>query len=393
MSAGAKRRLRDFRAPDEAGAENRTWDVVRSAYLEREPAGSRRPRWRLAVAPAVAVIIAALVLSPAGATVRRFITHTLGETHAAPALFALPSPGRVLVSGPGGTWIAAADGSTRRLGSWSQASWSPHGLFVAVAAADRLAAVDPHGAVHWTLARPGVSDPRWFSPSGYRVAYLSAGTLRVVDGDGTDDRLVATGVAQVAPAWRPGQPDGPYELAYVTAGGRLVVRDVGDSASSPVVWSAAPGPRPQELMWSADGRRLLVLSAHAARTYAANGIRLSQLTLPQTAAANDGALSPDGRKLALVLGGREVVVAGADSSHPTMQQVLAGPGVRAISWSPDGRWLLVSWPAANEWVFVRVAGAPRVEAVSRIVQQFSNGPAQGFPQLEGWCCTARGQAG
>lgn len=390
MSASAKRRLREFRAPDEVGAEDRAWETVRSAYVEREATLPRRPRWRLAIVPVVTVIIGALALSPAGATVRRFITHTLGEKQAAPALFALPSPGRILVSGPGGTWIAAADGSTRRLGSWSQASWSPHGLFVAVAAGDRLAAVDPRGTVHWALARPNVSDPRWFSPSGYRVAYLSAGTLRVVDGDGTDDRLLAAGVSHVAPAWRPGQPLGPFELAYVTARGRMVVRDADTGRS---LWSAAPGPRPRELLWSADGRRLLVLSARAARTYAANGALLSRRELAPAAAASDGALSPDGRKLALVLGGREVVVGDADSSHPAMRQVLGVGGVQQLSWSPDGRWLLVSLPAANQWVFVRVAGAPRVQAVSRIVQQFSSGAALDFPQLDGWCCTAAGAAG
>ena len=96
-----------------------------------------------------------------------------------------------------------------------------------------------------------------------------------------------------------------------------------------------------------------------------------------------------------MLGGREVVVAGAGSPTSEMRQVLAGAGVRAISWSPDGRWLLVSWPAANQWVFVRVTGAPRVAAVSRIAQQFSSGTraARSFPQIEGWCCTAEGPAG
>ena len=390
MSAATRRRLREFRAPDEVGAENRTWRVIRSAYLDRRTAPVRRPRWRLAVAPVLAVLVAALVLSPAGASVRRLITQALGEKHAAPALFSLPSPGRILVAGPGGTWTAAADGSTRRLGPWPQASWSPHGRFVAVASPDQLAAVDPHGTIRWELARPGVSDPRWYLPSGYRVAYLSAGTLRVVAGDGTGDRLLATGVARVAPAWRPGQPDGPYQLAYVTAGGRVVVRDAGGGR---IVWSASPGMRPQELMWSADGRRLLVLSARQARIYSANGARVSTLALPRGDTATDAALSPDGRKLALVLGGREVAVAGARAPAPTIRQVLAGPGVRAVSWSPDGRWLLVSWPAANQWVFVRVAGVPRVAAVSRIAQQFSSGGGRGFPQIEGWCCTARGQAG
>ena len=324
------------------------------------------------------------MLSPAGATVRRLINQALGERHAAPALFALPSPGRLLVSGPGGAWTAAADGSVRRLGPWSQASWSPHGLFVAVASGDQLAAVDPHGTVRWQLARPAVSDPRWYTPSGYRVAYLSGGTVRVVAGDGTDDHLLATGVAHVAPAWRPGPRDGPFELAYA-AGRRVVVRD-GDSGR--ILWSTPPGPRPFELMWSADGRRLLVLAAHQARTYSAGGAPISKLALP--GAASDGALSPDGRKLASVLGGREIIV----GSGGSLRQVLPGAGVKAVSWSPDGRWLLVSWPAANQWVFVRVAGTPRIEAVSRISQQFSSaGAALAFPQLDGWCCTVRGTAG
>ncbi len=386
MTLRVKKQLREFRAPDETGAESRAWDVVRSAYLEREQVAARRhPRWRLAVAPAAAVIIAALALSPAGASVGRFITRALGERHAAPALLSLPSPGRILVSGPGGTWTAAADGSTRRLGPWPQASWSPHGLFVVVASGDRLAAVDPHGTVRWALARPAVSDPSWYSPSGYRVAYLSAGTLRVLAGDGTTDRLLATGVAHVAPAWRPGGAGGPYDLAYVTARGRVVVRN-GDTGR--IVWSTAPGPRPFELMWSGNGARLLVLSRRQARTYAAGGAVTSTMALP--AAASDGALSPDGRSLALVLGGREVVVGKGGS----LRQVLAGPGVTAVSWSPDGRWLLVTWPAANQWVFVHVVGAPRIDAVSRISEQFSSGgAARAFPQLDGWCCTAQGSAG
>jgi hypothetical protein len=387
MTPSTKRRLRDFRAPDEIGAENRAWGVVRSAYRERElePNMARRPRWRIAVAPALALIVGAFLLSPAGASVRRLIHRALGEKHAAPALFALPSPGRLLVSGPGGAWTAAADGSVRRLGPWSQATWSPRGLYVAVASGNQLAAVDPHGTVHWRLARPAVSNPRWYSPSGYRVAYLAGGTLRVVAGDGTGDHLLAAGVAHVAPAWRPGGALGPFELAYVTARGGVVVRD-GDTGRA--LWSTAPGPRPFELMWSADGGRLLVLSSRQARTYSAAGALISQVALPGV--VSDGALSPDGRKLALVLGGREVAV----RSGGLFRQVLAGPGVKAVSWSPDGRWLLVTWPAANQWVFVRVAGTPRIEAVSRIAQQFSSaGAAHAFPELDGWCCTVRGAAG
>jgi hypothetical protein len=76
------------------------------------------------------------------------------------------------------------------------------------------------------------------------------------------------------------------------------------------------------------------------------------------------------------------------------RQLLAGAGVHAVSWSPDGRWLLVHWPAADQWVFLRVAGAPRVAAVSRIAQQFSSRRGtRSFPRLEGWCCAVRGPGG
>jgi hypothetical protein len=89
-----------------------------------------------------------------------------------------------------------------------------------------------------------------------------------------------------------------------------------------------------------------------------------------------------------------VVVARAGAAPSPIRQLQAGTGVRQVSWSPDGKWLLLSWPAADQWVFVRALGAPRLAAVSRIAQQFSaSGSAAAFPRLEGWCCTARGQVG
>lgn len=389
MTPDAKRALREFRAPGEAGAQRRAWSVVRDVYLEREPAPrATRTRARLALAPVLAVIAAGLVLSPAGATVGRLITKALGVRHAAPMLSSLPSAGRVLLSGPGGTWTAAADGSLRHLGDFSQASWSPRGLYVAVVSAGRLAAVDPRGNVRWAIARPDVSDPRWFAPSGYRVAYLSAGTVRVVAGDGTGDHLLAARAAGVAPAWRPGYS---FQLAYVTTGNRVVVRDA-DTAQ--VIWrTPALGARPRELLWSNDGRRLVVVSPHAVRTYAGSGGRPTILRLPG-APAGDAALSPDGTRLALVLGGDRVAIVRAGSAGSTVRQLLAGAGLREVSFSPNGKWVLISWPAADQWVFVRAVGSPRVAAVGRIAQQFApGGSAKSFPQLEGWCCTVQGPAG
>jgi len=375
----APQMLREFRAPDESGAEARAWSVVQAAYAARDPAVRSRPHRRLALVPVLAVIAAGLVLSPAGARVGRLITKALGVRHAAPMLSSLPAPGRLLVSGPGGTWTAAADGSLRHLGSWSQASWSPHGLYEAVVSSDRLAAVDPQGNIRWAVTRPAVSDPTWFSPSGYRVAYLSAGTLRVIAGDGTADHLLATHVAPVPPAWRPGEALGPFEVAYVTDAGRIVVRD-GDTGN--VAWTASAPTKPRQLVWSGDGRRLVVRTTRDVRTYDGGGDLVATLRVAASAAA----LSPDGRSLALVVNRDQVLVGG--------RQLFAGTGIRGVSWSPDGDWLLVDWPAADQWVFVRAAGAPRVAAVSRIAQQFSpGGSVRAFPQLEGWCCTVQGSSG
>jgi hypothetical protein len=388
-SISARRALRQARAPDEQGAQQRAWTVIRSAYDQRSAPVVHRSRWRLAVVPVLVLVAGALALSPAGATVSRLIQRALGVPHAAPALFSLPTPGRLLLSGPGGTRIVSADGSSRRLGSWRQASWSPHGLYVAVASADQLAAVDTRGVIHWTLARPAVSDPRWYSPTGFRIAYLSGHQLRVVAGDGTSDHLLAAHVAPVAPAWRAGHP---YQLAYTTGDRTLVVRDAG---SGRVMWTSHPGAV-TALAWAGDGNRLLALSRTRATVYGPTGRVIATIRLPAGAPALDGSLSPDGRKLALVRGGfaQDVVLTRLGASRPRLRRVLSGDGLRQVAWSPDGRWLLVSWPAADQWVFARVAGTPRIAAVSRITQQFAGSSSgRAFPRLEGWCCTARGGAG
>jgi hypothetical protein len=384
----AKRALARLRAPDEHAAERRAWRVVRSAYEDRVPLPQRQAHHRVALVLVIAALVGALALSPAGATVSGLLTRALGVQHAAPALFSLPAPGRLLISGPGGTWAVAADGSSRRLGPWPQASWSPHGRYITVANRDELAAVDPRGTPQWTLARPAVGDPRWYPPSGYRVAYLSDGELRVVAGDGTADHLLATAVAKVAPAWRPAHP---YQLAYVTRRGRVVVRD-GETGQT--LWSAAPGGATTQLAWAPDGQRLIALSRFTVHVYTAAGDPIKAIPMPRATPAIDGALSPDGRMLALVLGGpsSQVVIENLTAHRMSPRRVLAGAGLRDLVWSPDGRWLLVSWPVADQWVFVSVSGTPRIDAVSHIARQFSAGRHGGFPRIEGWCCTGAGSA-
>jgi hypothetical protein len=372
-----RRLVREAQAPDEAGAQARAWSVVSSAFQSRAvftPAASRR---RLLVAPAVAVLLGALLLSPAGASVRRWISQALGAPHPAPALLSLPAPGRLLVSGTGGSWTVAADGAARRLGSWPLATWSPHGLYEAVAERDELAAVDPHGTVRWALARPSVSDPTWYGPSGFRVAYLSGAELRVVAGDGTGDHVLASEVAAVPPAWESGHP---YRLAYATAAGRVIVRD---ADSGRVIWSVTPVAQSIALSWSADGTELLVVASRQISIYNAHGRLVSTLPAHTGAPIRAASLAPDGRELAIIAGASSQDVSLVGLVGGSVRRVLSGPGLSALAWSPDRHWLVVSWPAADQWVFVRVVGSPRIVAVSRIRRQFGG---RGFPRLDGWCC-------
>lgn len=386
----AKRALRRVHAPDELGAEQRAWTVVRSAYADRDPVPARRSWRRLAVLPAVALLAAGVALSPAGATVGRWIGHTLGIQHAAPALFSLPAPGAVLVSGPGGTWTIAADGSSRRLGSWQHASWSPHGLFITVTTHNELAAVDPHGTPRWTLARPAVSDPTWYPPTGLRIAYLSGHDLRSVAGDGTGDHLLATDVPHIAPAWR---PDHPFQLAYLNHAGQVVVRQ---ADTGQVTWTVKPQGRPRALAWSARGTRLLVITRTRALVYGPTAKLTAAITTSPATPIFAGSLSPDGQMLALLRGGasEDVSIANLTTRRPHLKRVLTGDGLRQLAWSPNGQWLLITWPVADQWVFVRVTGRPRIAAVSHIARQITGNSAEhAFPRIDGWCCTPQGAAG
>jgi hypothetical protein len=256
-----------------------------------------------------------------------------------------------------------------------------------VTARDELAAVNMRGALQWSLVRRDVSDARWYYPTGYHVAYLSGNELRVVAGDGTGDELLAGPVAHVAPAWRPNHP---YELAYITANGELMIRD---SATGAKLWSANPHIRVRQLVWSTDGERLLMLSSTGAEVYGADG-RLVARQAPDGGLMTGGAISPDGRQLAIVTTGATgtVTLYSHAAGRAIARRVLTGAKLGQVAWSPNGKWLLISWPAADQWVFVHVSGQPHIAAVSRISQQFSTTliPSTHFPQLEGWCCDAPG---
>ncbi len=419
-----KRLLNDTPLPAEAEARERSWRVVQAAYAERiaapRPAVTAR---RLIIAIAAIGLLLALMLTPAGAKVVSAVKDAtgIGEKHAKPALTSLPAPGSLAVDSPLGTWVVHEDGSKRLLGDYRQASWSPHGIYLALARGNELAAVTPTGELHWTIAGRDIADPRW-SPSGSRVAYRSGDDLWLARGDAYFHKPIVHSIAPVAPAWRPiadptsaeiQEGPGVNVLAYVDAENRIVVLD---TDTGETLLTSPPEPRPSELIWSADGKQLVAVTHRAFYMYRGSA-RPVISSVPPGQTIHSAAAAPDshrviasirtptpgkvrgtspttrldrkltglGRTHGTIVAGR--VGTGTFSGHPLFSA--PSPLGEAVP-APDGTAILVAWPDADQWLFVSADGAGKLHAIDDVSRQFdpqATGPVA-FPSVVGWCCTS-----
>ncbi len=392
--------LAEVSVPDAENAERRGLLIVREAFAQRRPQGHGPRLARLAIALAVAAVVGALLLSPAGAAVRGWIGDAFdaGMPNAEHGLAEIPGGGRLLVESRSGPWVVEADGSRRLLGHYRAATWSPRGLFVAVADGRSLSAVEPDGDPHWSLdAGARVGDMRW-SPSGYRIAYRSGRALRVTVANGSGDRLIAPRTRPIAPAW---SPLGVHQLAYVSAAAELRIADT-ESGEELATATALTGVR--ELEWGGDGV-LLEASRRALWTRPTVISKLGgtvRIGLPRRLPMPDGggtvrdaALSPSGRTVAAIVGlrGRRgprsaVLLYPAAGGPP--RRLLRVPGrLGQLAWAPDDHRLLVTWPGADQWLFLPT-GRGEGRALAGVAAAFAPGHRTApFPRVEGWCCHAR----
>jgi hypothetical protein len=406
--------LREAAIPVPADAEERGRRIVEAAFSqrpaeERAQAERRLPSLpRLALGLGLATLSAALLLSPAGAAVRDWVDEAVsnGAPPPEPTLARVPGGGKLLVQTGEGPVVVQPDGSRRLLGDYEAASWSPHGLFVVAARGRTLSALEPDGTPRWSItAAKRVAAPSW-SPSGERIAYRSGFDLRVVAGDGTEDRLLAGSTAAgtapdarispayVPPAW---SPTGEDALAYVTGAARLRILD----SETGAVLAAAPALRRIAWMdWAAGGRKILEASRGTVRLRtvwrAGHPSRPAlgkprRLPLPPGATVNDVALAPQGSVVAVSVTYwrkhgtySEVLIFRPDRGPKTLLSV---PGsLWQVEWSPDGKRLLVAWPGANQWLFLPL-GHGRGSAIANISRAIApSGRPTSFPRLEGWCC-------
>lgn len=367
-----KQELERIEVPGEHEARERSWAVVRAAFAERDPTPRRRS-WKPVAAIVVALVALAGLLSPPGRAVLDDIREVVGVESARPALFSLPAKGRLLVTADSGVWVVDRDGSKRLLGRFVAASWSPFGRYVVAAKRHELVALEPDGDVRWTLARPAVGTPSWGgNRSDTRIAYLSGSTLRVVAGDGTGDRVVATGAARVAPVWL---PRAPHALTYARRDGKVITISLQTGRE---LWRTARGGTVERLQWSTDGRRLLVLRRGAVELRDRTGSLFTGIRLPNGSVAA-ATFRPGSHAVAYVMfQGSRSRVALLDEPSRTLLTV---PGrIEHLAWSPDGSTVLVPWPEADQWLFIpRRTG--KLRAVDDISAQFG-----AVPRAVSWCC-------
>jgi hypothetical protein len=304
------------------------------AAVRAAPARRRRRRRARAIAPLLAgLLAAALLLSPAGADVRSWISDAVTPSRPKPVRAeTLPGGGRLLTAGRDGLFVRTAHGPRRIFGGVGEAAWSPRGLFLVATRGIELIAVSPRGERRWSLHhRAPIRHPRW-APSGYQIAYLSGGSVYLVDGDGSDDaRLGAADGA--APAWRPvGRSS---QLAY--ARGRTVV--LRDTIDRRVVFRTPVARRPLALSWSADGERLLVVERDRIQLLNQFGARLRTSRAPRGTRNVTGTFARSGRDWTLVraqgASSRLMLVSGQD----TLKVLELAGTVDGVTYSPSGRWL------------------------------------------------------
>ena len=197
--------------------------------------------------------------------------RAVGVDHAAPALFTLPAPGRILVTAGSGTWVTSADGSPRLLGAYDDASWSPFGRYIAATRPNELVTLDRgHRPLDARATRRRF--PRWTgSATNTRIAFLSGNRLHVVAGDGKGDFVAGDApAAGIPPAWSSSlgfilayaDTDGRIH-ALITAKGRLAV-ERGD----------APGRRSRSSGRATAGELLILFARGGSRSSTAARGRL-----------------------------------------------------------------------------------------------------------------------
>ncbi len=270
-------------------------------------------------------------------------------------------------------------------------SWRPLAALVAVAAVVAAVASPPGRSVVDSLREAiGLesAEPALFSlPAAGKLLVTADSGTWVVEHDGSTRRLGRDAEA----AW---SPFGRYVVA--ARANELVALE----PDGGVRWTLArPDVRLPRWGGTRTDTRIAYLSGTELRVVAGDGTGdrvLDPDVRPSAPVWRPGAghvlvyTRRDGTLRAVNADTGEVLDAQVTGSRPresdkaAVRRLLGDGDFAAPVRSPDGRWLAVGWPEADQLVFVRARGPGQIRAVSNVGVQFRS---RSFPRIEGWCCS------
>jgi hypothetical protein len=224
-----------------------------------------RTRSRVELAIAVAAVAFAFGAGAAALAATGNLHVKLGSPNkhnrSIPARLSVPpgTHGIAIVAG-GRLWLATISGLRIEGLPVSAAEVSPRALYAVVGIGHSLVALAPGGRRAWVHPTSGRVLAAAWSPDGLKIAYLVArprgDELRMIEGDGSPDRLLVRGVRPVRPSWRADS----LAVAYVDGRGRAASFDL-RTGSARSFDTLRCGGRAREVVYARTAPALAVYSA------------------------------------------------------------------------------------------------------------------------------------
>lgn len=253
MSSDLERRLDAlFAELPEPEPEVEETALAASLAALRPSAPPRRGARTLVVALACAVVLLAVAAGSLAAAGALHVSFGHKPRARPPARqLTLPKGASGIAAVVGGRLSVVTKTGFRLEGlSVSSAALSPHALYVAAGIGRSLVAIAPDGRRPWSHPAGGTVVSIAWAPFGNRIAYIVRTrrglVLRLIWGDGTNDTVLDRSVRRVQPAWR----SDSLALAYVGAGGKVIVYDLSHETHRGVAGLTAVRCSHADLGWS-----------------------------------------------------------------------------------------------------------------------------------------------